>query len=113
VPVAAWSDNRNTHNAADHATFSSMRRVSAIISGRVQGVGFRASTVGVARGHGLTGWVRNRADGSVELEAQGNDAQVAALLAWCAHGPPTARVTGVAVEDRDAIPDEHGFLQRR
>lgn len=113
MPVAAWSDNRNTHNAAGHATFSSMRRVSAIISGRVQGVAFRASTVGVARDHGLTGWVRNRADGSVELEAQGNDAQVAALLAWCARGPPAARVTGVAVEDRDAIPDEHGFLQRR
>jgi acylphosphatase len=90
-----------------------MRRTRAIVSGRVQGVGFRASTVDEARGHGLTGWVRNRVDGTVELEAQGDEAGVTALLAWCAHGPPAARVTGVAVEERDVIPDEHGFLQRR
>jgi len=90
-----------------------MRRVRALVSGHVQGVAFRASTVDEARRHGLTGWVRNRADGSVELEAQGAEGQVAALLAWCAHGPPAARVTGVAVEDRDVIPEEHGFLQRR
>jgi acylphosphatase len=90
-----------------------MRRVRAIVTGRVQGVGFRASTVAEARACGLTGWVRNLADGSVELEAQGDEALVAALLAWCAHGPPSARVTDVRVEERDALPDEHGFLQRR
>ena len=90
-----------------------MRRVRAVVTGRVQGVAFRASTVDEARGHGLTGWVRNRPDGSVELEAQGDEVQVAALLAWCAHGPPAARVTDVTIEERDAVPDEHGFLQRR
>jgi acylphosphatase len=90
-----------------------MRRVRAIVSGRVQGVAFRASTVDEARAHGLTGWVRNLSDGTVELEAQGSEARVASLLAWCAHGPPAACVTGVAVEERDAIPDEHGFSQRR
>lgn len=90
-----------------------MRRVSVIVTGRVQGVSYRASTVFEARGHGLTGWVRNLADGSVELEAQGDDASVAALVAWCAHGPPAARVTGVTVEDRELIDGEYGFVQRR
>jgi len=90
-----------------------MRRVRALVSGRVQGVAFRASTVDEARAHGLTGWVRNLPDGSVELEAQGDPVRVAALLAWCAHGPPAARVTGVETEEREAIRDEPGFLQRR
>lgn len=83
------------------------------MTGRVQGVCYRASTVDEARDHGLTGWVRNLPDGSVELEAQGDEARVEALLAWCAHGPPAARVTGVAVEERDVVPDERGFVQRR
>jgi acylphosphatase len=90
-----------------------MRRVRAIVTGRVQGVAFRASTVFEARAHGLTGWVQNLADGSVELEAQGDDDRVAALLAWCAHGPPAARVASVAVDDRAVIDGEHGFVQRR
>jgi acylphosphatase len=90
-----------------------MRRVRTIVTGRVQGVSYRASTVDEARDHGLTGWVRNLPDGAVELEAQGDDARVEALLAWCAHGPPAARVTGVAVEDRDVIDGERGFTVRR
>jgi acylphosphatase len=90
-----------------------MRRVRAIVTGRVQGVAYRASTVEQARAHGLTGWVRNLADGSVELEAQGDDARVAALLAWCEHGPPAASVTGVAVEDRALVDGEHGFATLR
>jgi acylphosphatase len=90
-----------------------MRRVRAIVTGRVQGVCYRASTVDEACDRGLTGWVRNLADGSVELEAQGDDAGVKALLAWCAHGPPAARVAGVAVEDRDIVAGERDFVQRR
>lgn len=83
------------------------------MTGRVQGVCYRASTVDEASDRGLTGWVRNLPDGSVELEAQGEEASVKALLAWCAHGPPLARVAGVAVEDCDVVPGERGFLQRR
>jgi acylphosphatase len=90
-----------------------MRRVRAIVTGRVQGVAYRASTVEQARVHGVTGWVRNRPDGSVELEAQGDEARVSALLAWCAHGPPAARVAGVTAEDRDVIAGEREFVQRR
>lgn len=76
-----------------------MRRVRAIVTGRVQGVSYRAATVTAARRLGLAGWVRNRYDGSVELEAQGPDERVAELLAWCAHGPPSARVSHVATEE--------------
>ena len=83
------------------------------MTGRVQGVGFRASTVEEARAYGLTGWVRNLADGAVELEVQGDEARVTALLAWCAHGPPAARVAGVAIDECQVIDGERGFMQRR
>jgi acylphosphatase len=76
-----------------------MRRVRAIVTGRVQGVSFRASTAWEAQRLGLRGWVRNRADGSVELEAEGDADRVASLLAWCEKGPPAARVSRVAVEE--------------
>ena len=76
-----------------------MRRVRAIVSGRVQGVSYRASTVDEARRLGLVGWVKNRIDGKVELEAEGTPESVATLLAWCEHGPPSARVDRVATEE--------------
>jgi acylphosphatase len=90
-----------------------MRRVRAIVTGRVQGVAYRASTVFEARALGVTGWVRNRPDGAVELEAQGDEEGVAALLAWCAHGPPAARVNGVSADDIAVVGDERDFEQRR
>jgi acylphosphatase len=77
-----------------------VRRVHAIVTGRVQGVSYRASTASEARRLGLVGWVRNLRDGSVELEAEGPDDRVASLLAWCHQGPPAARVAHVAVDDR-------------
>jgi acylphosphatase len=76
-----------------------MRRARAIVSGRVQGVSFRASTAPEARRLGLAGWVRNRIDGSVELEVEGDPDRVAELLAWCEQGPPSARVSRVAIEE--------------
>jgi acylphosphatase len=69
------------------------------ITGRVQGVAFRASTVTTARVLGLAGWVANRADGSVEAVAEGNEAEITAFIRWCHHGPPAARVDHVAVTD--------------
>ena len=91
----------------------SKRRVHAIVSGRVQGVSYRASTADEARRLGLTGWVRNLPDGSVELEAQGDPARVADLLAWCAHGPPAARVTAVDAKDLPPVDGEAAFGIRR
>lgn len=66
-----------------------------IVRGRVQGVCFRVSCQDQARRLGLSGWVRNLSDGSVELEAQGQAAALEALRDWCRRGPPAARVAGV------------------
>lgn len=88
-------------------------RIRARVDGRVQGVAYRASTQHRARGLGLTGWVRNLADGAVELEAQGVSAAVATLLAWCRHGPPAAVVTEVATTDVDVVAGELAFEIRR
>jgi acylphosphatase len=67
------------------------------VSGRVQGVAFRASTAQAARRLGLRGWVRNLPDGRVEIEAEGDRAALEALVAWCRRGPPAARVVGLTV----------------
>jgi len=70
-------------------------RAHLIIEGRVQGVWFRDSTRNEATRLNLTGWVKNRFDGSVELVAEGSQEEVKKLIEWCHHGPPGARVTMV------------------
>lgn len=69
-----------------------------IITGLVQGVWFRGSMVAQAQALGVTGWVRNRRDGSVEAVVAGSAEQVAAIMNWARRGPPGARVDHVAVE---------------
>jgi acylphosphatase len=70
----------------------------AVVSGRVQGVWYRDSARRVAERLGVSGWAGNRADGTVELWAEGPREGVEALLEWCRTGPPRARVEHVAVE---------------
>lgn len=65
------------------------------ITGRVQGVSYRASTRAAALELRLAGWVRNEPDGSVTAWAQGPHAEVEALIAWCHEGPPYASVKAV------------------
>jgi acylphosphatase len=69
-----------------------------VITGLVQGIGYRYSMAMAAQRVGVTGWVRNRRDGSVEAMVAGDAEQVAAMLDWARHGPAGAEVTHVAVE---------------
>jgi len=76
----------------------SVARAHLVVHGRVQGVFFRGAMQDEAERLGVTGWVRNRPDRTVEAEAQGERAVLDALIAWAHHGPPAARVTRVDVD---------------
>ncbi len=76
-------------------------RAHAIISGRVQGVFFRAETRDEAERHEVGGWVKNRSDGTVEALFEGNEAAVSKVLEWCKSGPPQARVKDVDIDWKD------------
>lgn len=76
------------------------KRIEVVVHGRVQGVFYRASAQREARRLGLTGWVKNRPDGTVEVIAEGEEDQVKDFLAWAQHGPTTARVDNVDVKWR-------------
>lgn len=68
-----------------------------VAHGRVQGVGYRAACADKATALGLGGWVRNRADGTVEVTASGSGSQLEALRQWMEAGPPAAQVSRVDV----------------
>ncbi|MEQ8676142.1 MAG: acylphosphatase [Aggregatilineales bacterium] len=72
-----------------------MQRLHAIISGRVQGVSFRYTTQQEAQKLGISGWVRNRPERTVEVTAEGERDKLDALLAFLYHGPPAAKVENV------------------
>ena len=88
-------------------------RLSARITGRVQGVGFRNFTQTRARRLGVTGWVRNEADGSVRLEAEGPPDALDDLADAVHNGPRMARVDNVTVEWGEAADDFETFQVRR
>lgn len=71
--------------------------VHLVVAGRVQGVAFRARAVAEATRLGLSGWVRNRMDGTLEARAEGAPEAVEAFVAWCHRGPPAAQVEEVQV----------------
>ncbi|TBU89992.1 acylphosphatase [Phytopseudomonas dryadis] len=75
------------------------RCVHGYISGRVQGVGFRQSTASMADSLGLSGWVRNVADGRVELLFEGDDSAVQQMATWLETGPRAARVASVELQE--------------
>jgi acylphosphatase len=101
----------NTRAFCRHCTMTVTRHLT--ISGRVQGVGFRYHTCRVARELGVTGWVRNRRDGSVEAMVSGPPDAVEKFIAWARRGPGHAVVTAVGIneghgsyEQFDALPTE-------
>jgi len=83
-----------------------------LITGLVQGVGYRRSMVQIAHHLGVTGWVRNRLDGSVEALAHGPAPAVLALIDWAHRGPELARVEGVHATPVQTEAPLAGFEQR-
>lgn len=87
-------------------------RCRVVVRGLVQGVWFRESTRRQAESVGVSGWVRNREDGTVEAVFEGEPHAVAQCVSWCRMGPPSAEVTGIDVFE-EAPQGERGFLVRR
>jgi len=82
-----------------------VKRSRVIVSGRVQGVFFRATCAAHARELGLGGYVRNLHDGRVEAAFEGDDGDVDAMVAWCRRGPELARVDRLEVLDEPLLGD--------
>lgn len=85
------------------------KRVRIIVHGRVQGVGFRAYSEATAARLGLTGYVTNRTDGTVEIVVDGEDNAVDQLVARARSGPPMARVDRIEVETGEPEGAFEGF----
>lgn len=88
-----------------------MRAKRVVITGRVQGVGYRDWMVSQAQALGVVGWVRNRADGAVEALVYGDTAAMEELLRACRRGPRMAAVSRIE-EEWDEPPTEPGFIRR-
>ena len=86
-----------------------MRRLHAKVQGRVQGVGFRYYCLKFGRSLGLSGWVRNLDDGSVELLVEGEEARLKELLVAVRRGPPASRVESIYDQWHDPQGDLGGF----
>ena len=84
-------------------------RAHAIITGRVQGVCFRMETRRAVEHLRVSGWVRNKRDGSVEAVFEGAEADVKAALEWCRQGPPISRVDHVQVSWQEYTGEPSGF----
>jgi acylphosphatase len=82
-----------------------VQRIHVVVSGRVQGVFFRATCARLARDAGLVGFVRNLDDGRVEAAFEGDDDAVGRLVAWCRHGPDRAIVEDVEVIQEEPLGD--------
>ncbi|MCU1429227.1 MAG: acylphosphatase [Actinomycetia bacterium] len=88
-----------------------LARVRVVVRGRVQGVFFRDACREEAKAAGVSGWVSNRIDGSVEAAFEGPPAALERMVTWCRHGPPRARVDDIDVHPEAPI-GEAGFRIR-
>ncbi|MBN8482029.1 MAG: acylphosphatase [Xanthomonadales bacterium] len=89
-----------------------MKQARFLVSGRVQGVGFRAAARSEALRLGLSGHARNLRDGDVEVVAIGDEAAIESLGSWLLHGPPAARVDSLRREACNHDEPLRGFLMR-
>jgi acylphosphatase len=114
-PLSQPTTRSVTHPAATRAAASSdsLRRAHVTVTGRVQGVGFRAFTQDQAHKLGLTGWVLNRADGSVEALIEGPARQVEQMLKLIKGGPPGARVDSLRLTDERYTGEFQDFQVRQ
>jgi acylphosphatase len=94
-------ERRGLGLAASCGYLPAMKTLRLIISGEVQGVGYRAWAVRIAAGLGLRGWVRNRMDGTVEMLTTGLDEDIAAMIEAAHRGPRAARVSEVQIMDAE------------
>jgi len=83
--------------------------VHVVISGRVQGVWFRANTKQKAEQLGMTGWVRNTADGKVEALFEGDEKHIQEMIDWCHRGPPMAQIDNVEITEQSSSNGFDGF----
>jgi acylphosphatase len=88
-------------------------RVHVVISGRVQGVWYRASTKQKAEELGVTGWVKNTDEGNVEAVFEGDKAVVDEMIAWCWKGPSLAKVTNVTISPCHSDEKSSSFIVLR
>ena len=112
-PLAGAPAHPPPHRPADsagHGATDGLVRRHLRITGLVQGVFFRESTRREAERVGVLGWVRNLDGGGVEVVVEGSSAGVEALVAWCRHGPPDARVDTVSVDSGPATGEYTGFV---
>lgn len=93
-------------------TMTDHTAITATVTGRVQGVGFRYAVAHMAKEFGLVGWVRNAPDGSVEMRAQGDERVLEQFVAFVRRGPRSARVQSVDVHPVEPDPTLHGFAIR-
>ncbi|WP_026690963.1 acylphosphatase [Alteribacter aurantiacus] len=90
-----------------------MKRIHGIVSGKVQGVGFRYFTMQEAIEHNLKGWVRNRSDGTVEFEAEGKEASLKSFTAKVKKGSRTSKVDNVVTYEIEPKKTETRFRKRK
>ena len=89
-----------------------VKTIHAVVSGRVQGVYFRAYTLEEAQKYGLSGWVRNLPDGSVETIISGDAAQVDRMVSWLYMGSPMSEVRQVTIDELESDQQYSGFQIR-
>lgn len=86
-----------------------MNRIHLYLSGKVQGVYFRAYTKQEADALHITGWVKNTSDGRVEIVAEGEKEHIDSFLEWCREGPPQAHVSNTQIQWQNATDEFNQF----